>query len=186
MIEHLEKTFDPHMVGDHPAGQHTGEWFYPGPHSSALNGYSPATRDAWRSWLRQRYQTDAAISAACGRPAATLATATVPSPESRRAAPAGILRDPAGERPLIDFAEFQQQMMSDCVLQLAHTVRTATRGKKLVVFFYGYVFEFGQVGNGPATSGTYLPCSPQKTNVPPGPRRACWKKHLRHQAAGFP
>ena len=155
VIEHLENTFGPHMVGYHPAGQHTGEWFYLGTHSSAFNGYSPATREAWRGWLRDRYQTDAALQAAWGQPAATLATATVPSPESRRAAPTGILRDPADERSLIDFAEFQQQIMADCVKQFAHTVRTATRGKKLVVFFYGYVFEFGYLGNGPATSGHY-------------------------------
>jgi len=156
LIEHLEKTFGPHIVGYHPCGQNTGEWFYLNTWGPALNGYSPATRDAWRGWLRQRYKTDAALQAAWGRSAATLATATVPSPESRRAAPAGTLRDPADERSLIDFAEFQQQMMSECVVLFANTVRTATRGKKMVVFFYGYVFEFGAVGNGPATSGHYM------------------------------
>ena len=66
-----------------------------------------------------------------------------------------MLRDPESERPLIDFARFQQEMMAECVCCLARAVRQATQGRKLVVFFYGYVFEFGPVRNGPATSGHY-------------------------------
>lgn len=155
VIEHLEKTFGQHIIGYHPAGQHTGEWFYPGTHTSALNGYSPATQDSWRDWLRKRYKSDAALQEAWGRYDATLATVMVSSPENRRSAPAGTLRDPKDERMLIDFAEFQQDMMSECVLQLAHTARKATRGKKLVVFFYGYVYNFAGKENGPATSGHY-------------------------------
>ena len=45
--------------------------------------------------------------------------------------------------------------MLDCVCELAHAVRKASQGRKLVVFFYGYVFEFAGVQNGPATSGHY-------------------------------
>ena len=66
-----------------------------------------------------------------------------------------MLRDPVAERPVIDFTEFQQQAMADCVCHLAHAVREATHGRKLVVFFFGYVFEFGAIANGPGTSGHY-------------------------------
>ena len=45
--------------------------------------------------------------------------------------------------------------MADCVCHLAHAVREATHGRKLVVFFFGYVFEFGAIANGPGTSGHY-------------------------------
>jgi len=45
--------------------------------------------------------------------------------------------------------------MADCVCDLARAARAASRGRKLVVFFYGYVFEFGSAANGPATSGHY-------------------------------
>ena len=58
----------------------------------------------------------------CGRlrhdPQAALDTAAVPSLAARRAAPAGVLRDPVAERSLIDFALFQQEAMADCVCQL--------------------------------------------------------------------
>ena len=155
LVEHLEEQFGTHIAGYHPCGQNTGEWFYQETWGPALNGYSKASTDAWRRWLQQRYRSDSALRSAWHDPSATLEGAAVPKPEARRAAPAGVLRDPQGERALIDFAEFQQQMMAECVCHFARSVRQASAGRKLVVFFYGYVFEFGPVRNGPATSGHY-------------------------------
>jgi hypothetical protein len=155
LIEHLEAKFGDRVAGYHPCGQNTGEWFYADTWRSPLNGYSLADRDAWQAWLAKRYPTDAAFQAAWHQPEARRASADVPTPKVRRASPAGTLRDPIAERALVDWAEFQQQAMTDCVCQLARAARTASAGRKLVVFFYGYVFEFGPVGNGPATSGHY-------------------------------
>ena len=155
LITHLEEKFGDQMAGYHPCGQHTGEWFYFGTWGPKLNGYAPGTLNAFRDWLRERYPDDAALRQAWGRPDVTRASAAVPAAESRHAAPAGVFRDPAAERALIDFAEFQQEAMADCVRELARAAREASRGRKLIVFFYGYVFEFGAVQNGPATSGHY-------------------------------
>jgi len=41
------------------------------------------------------------------------------------------------------------------VCALAHAARQGSTGRKLVLFFYGYLHEFGSVTNGPATSGHY-------------------------------
>jgi len=153
LIAHLEDKFGDRTAGYHPCGQNTGEWFYQETWGLALNGYAPGDLRAWRHWLAARYPSDAALQAAWHEPQATLAAAAVPAPESRRAAPAGMLHDPRTGRQLIDFAEFQQQMMADCVCSLARAAREASRGRKLVVFFYGYVFEFGAIRNGPATAG---------------------------------
>jgi len=155
LVEHLEDAFGPHVAGYHPCGQNTGEWFYQDTWGPALNGYSEASKGAWRQWLRKRYENVSALRAAWRNAHVTFDTAEVPSPASRRSAPAGVLRNPVAERSLIDLADFQQEMMANCVLELARTVRNATHGKKLVVFFYGYVFEFGAIHNGPATSGHY-------------------------------
>lgn len=155
LIVHLEEKFGDHMAGYHPAGQNTNEWFYQDTWGPALNGYARGDLTAWRAWLKTRYRDDAALRAAWRDPQATLETATVPTPAARRATPAGVLRDPVAERPVIDFTVFQQEMMADCVCHLAHAARQASKGRKLVVFFYGYLFEFGPVGNGPGTSGHY-------------------------------
>jgi len=142
LIEHMEAKFGEHVAGYHPCGQNTGEWFYADTWLRPLSGYAPADRTAWREWLKKR-----------GRPNAD--TAEIPTPAARHAAPAGIFRDPATERVLIDFAEFQQEAMADCVCELARAARKASREKKLVVFFFGYVFEFAPVFTGPSVSGHY-------------------------------
>jgi hypothetical protein len=155
LVKHLEENFGPSVAGYHPCGQNTGEWFYRETWGPALNGYSAGSREAFRRWLKARYGNDAALRAAWGDPGVTLAEAQVPSPEARRATPAGLLWDPVLQRPLIDFAQFQQEMMAECVCQLAKAARQASGGRKLVVFFYGYVFEFGAIHLGPAVSGHY-------------------------------
>ena len=155
LVTHLEQRFGDSVAGYHPCGQNTGEWFYIDTWLQPLNGYAPADLAGWRRWLKTTYHDDAALRRAWNDPSASLATAAVPTAKARHAAPSGILRDPVAERPLIDWGEFQQQAMADCVVELAHAARTASRGRKLVLFFYGYVFEFGAIQNGAATAGHY-------------------------------
>lgn len=159
LIRHLEAKFGERVAGYHPGGQNTAEWFYEGTWKHPLNGYAPADLVAWRGWLKAHYETDAALQKAWNQAvtlnAVTLDAAAVPTPIERHAAPNGIFRDPQSERHLIDWAQFQQDAMADCVTTLAHAAREASQGRKLVLFFYGYLFEFGPVANGPATSGHY-------------------------------
>jgi len=155
LIVHLEEKFGEHMAGYHICGQNTAEWFYYETWNQPLNGYAECDRRTWREWLKSRYHQDEALRAAWHDPLASIGSATVPSPEARRAAPNGVLRDSATEQPVIDFSEFQQESMASCICELARVAREASRGRKLVVFFYGYLFEFSAVRNGPATSGHY-------------------------------
>lgn len=155
LVEHLEAKYGDRIAGYHPSGQNTGEWFYHETWNRPLNGYAPADLAAWRAWLAARYRTNADFRKAWGDPHIALETAEVPTPKVRHASPHGVFRDPKTEKPLLDWADFQQEAMADAVLTFAKAVRQASGGRKLVVFFYGYVFEFGPVGNGPATSGHY-------------------------------
>lgn len=133
LIEHLEEKFGDHVAGYHPTGQNTAEWFYLDTWKRPLNGYAPADLAAWQRWLK-----------AHGKP-----EAPVPTPAERRAT------NIFASATVTDWARFQQEAMADCVCELARAARKASRGRKLVVFFYGYVFEFGPVANGPAASGHY-------------------------------
>jgi beta-galactosidase len=142
LCRHLTKAFPDHFAGVHPCGQNTGEWFYEGSWERPLSGYDPATREAFRTWLKARGAVD-------------FTTAEPPTADERRAHPNGFLRDPASERRLIEFARFQQREMADMVLALAAAARRGSDGKKLVVFFYGYHFEFPPLANGAPTSGHY-------------------------------
>jgi hypothetical protein len=155
LIAHLEEKFGARVAGYHPCGQNTGEWFYPETWDHAISGYAPADALAWRAWLTKRYRDDAALQTAWRDPQATLANVAVPPPAKRLAAPHGLLRDPLTERCLLDWADFRQEEMAETVCQLARVVRTASAGRKLVCFFYGYVFEFGPIFEGPAKAGHY-------------------------------
>jgi len=153
LVAHLEQTIGDHVAGYHPAGQNTGEWFYESTWKHPLNGFAPADLREWHAWLRQRYGSDDALRAGWHDSSVTLDTAEVPSAKSRHAAPFGIFRDPATEKPILDWSDFQQEAMAECVCTFAKAARQASQGKKLVLFFYGYVFELSGVANGPATSG---------------------------------
>jgi len=142
LCRHLCEAFPHHFAGIHPCGQNTGEWFYLGSWERPLSGYDPPTLAAFRAWLKSRGDRDAE-------------TATVPTDSERRAHPFGFLRDPAREKRLIEFARFQQIEMADHVAALAAACRRGTAGQKLVVFFFGYLFEFGALQNGAPTSGHY-------------------------------
>jgi hypothetical protein len=155
LVAHLEEKFGENVAGYHPCGQNTGEWFYHETWRTPLNGYAPADLTGWRDWLKKRYDTDAELRKAWHKPDVSRSEVPVPTAQERHAAPAGIFRDPNNEQHLIDWAEFQQQAMSECVLTLAKAARQASHGKKLVVFFYGYVFEFSAVNTGPSVSGHY-------------------------------
>src|SRR5262249_7723360 len=67
--------------------------------------FSPAMRDYFRGWLRERYHTDAALQAAWGRNTVTLETAEVPSSVEQDTTTQGVFRDPNTARNVVDFYE---------------------------------------------------------------------------------
>lgn len=142
LCAHLTEAFPANFAGIHPCGQNTGEWFYYNSWSHPVSGYDDATKAAFRQWLKAKGDPDADI-------------AEPPSAAERYAHPNGFLRDPAKEKRLIDFARFQQEEMADQVTAMAAACRKGTGGQKLVIFFYGYVFEFPPLQSGAPTSGHY-------------------------------
>ncbi len=155
LVRHLEDRYPNNMAGYHPCGQNTGEWFYEETWGPLLNGYANADLEGWRSWLLANYADDAALRKSWRDPDVTRSDATLPTTAERRGNPNGVLRDPATERKLLDFAQYQQDAMAEFVCETARAVRQASGGRKLVVYFYGYSYEFGGVVLGPSTSGHY-------------------------------
>ena len=141
-VKHFRETFPNHYAGIHPSGQNSGEWFYDKTWTR-LSGYDPHTLAAWREWLAAHGEPDAA-------------SAEVPTPEERRAKDDGSdLLDPVKRRRVILFNRFLQEEMSDFVAEMALACREASGEGKLVVFFYGYAWEFNSLPNGPSASGHY-------------------------------
>lgn len=142
LCRHLCEAFPDHFAGIHPAGQNSAEWFYDRSWGPLMSGYEPPTRQAWQEWLKTHGQPNDE-------------SAEVPDAKRRHEAPNGFLRDPAKEGDLILFNRFWQQEMADTVVEIAAACRRGTSGRKLVVFFYGYLFEFPPLRNGAPYAGHY-------------------------------
>lgn len=144
LARHCEQRYGDHMLGYHPCGQHTGEWFYHRSWERVLGDYSPAMLDGFRRYLAERYGD--AIDAD---------TVTIPTEEEQLAASVGWFHDPAAEARVIDYLRYQQVAVVEALERFARAIKEETGGERLVTYFYGYTFELCGLPWGPAHSGHY-------------------------------
>ncbi|MFA6632346.1 MAG: hypothetical protein WCU90_08610 [Kiritimatiellia bacterium] len=142
LCRHLCEAFPKNFAGILPLGQNSYEWFYEKSLELLVSGYDPVTEQAWRQWQTARGRSAAGVF-------------PVPSAALRHGAPNGMLRDPVAEADLIEFARFRQEQMADTILDLAAACRRGTDGKKLILFYYGYLFEMGMVKTVAHETGHY-------------------------------
>lgn len=134
LVNHLESRYGEHVLGYHPCGQNTGEWFYDRVWEGLLPGFEKPMEHAFRRYLRNR-------------------NATLPTAEERRAKGKGVFLHPVTQKRLIQFWRFQQEAMVEPLEEFARIIKEETDGRKLVVLFYGYTFELSALPGGPAVSG---------------------------------
>jgi hypothetical protein len=147
VIDHVEGCdYGPRVIGYQLSGQKTEEWYHWSMNAPLLGDYSPHMQRAFRRWLRQEYRTDASLAIAWGRPGLTLAAASIPSQAERFGDRSRTFREPRSERPVIDFHRYWSEIMADTIAELAGTVKQKTGHGKLVGAFYGYTFEFAELG----------------------------------------
>jgi hypothetical protein len=152
LVSHLEEKYGDHLLGYHPSGQHTGEWFYDRMWDGRLASFEPVAREAFRRWLAQAYGNDAALRRAWQDSTASLATVEAPTAAERDATGHRLFRDPRTERRVIDFLRFQNEEMADAVVAMCAAVKRAAP-HKLAAAFYGYHFEVAPAPHGLASSG---------------------------------
>lgn len=139
VIRFCEQRYPEHMAGYHITGGNTQEWFYYQVANPALSGYDRRTDEAWREFS-----------------GAASAAGAVPSPERRRTDGKHLFLHPGKDREVLAFREFRQKLMVDSLLHLARVVRSEVGRTRLCLTFYGYLFEFSSMGNGPGETGHYL------------------------------
>lgn len=153
LVQHLEDKFGDHIIGYHPCGQNTGEWFYYDSWEGKLNCFEPVFEKAFRKWLRGEYKNEKELRKAWAIPDISFDSVTLPTIEERLNASFGFFRDPKKERKVIDFHKFQNIVMASALEEFARVIKEATGGRKLVVYFYGYIFELGAMPYGVQQSG---------------------------------
>lgn len=113
-----------------------GEWHSFGMYEGPDTG--PAMADRFRTWLRGKYGTDAALAAAWNAPDATLSTVAPPSYEERLSKP--LVLPLKTYRKALDFLECHASVTADFLLDFASAAKRAFPGR-LAGAYYGYVFD---------------------------------------------
>lgn len=134
LVRHLESRYAEHIFGYHPCGQNTGEWFYDRVWEGVLPSFETPMQSAFRRYLRDR-------------------NASLPTADERKAEGKGAFLHPVSQRRLIQFWRFQQEVMVEAMEEFARIIKEETDRRKLVVYFYGYLFELAGLPGGAAVSG---------------------------------
>lgn len=153
LVRHCESKYGDHILGYHPCGQHTGEWFYERSWEPCLSDFSPAMDAGFRDWLRSMYGDLEALRRAWNDPEINFESVRVPPADRQRATALGFFRDPAVERPVIDYFLYKQVAMEEPLELMARVIKQETGGRKLSCFFYGYLFDMHGIPMGPQNSG---------------------------------
>jgi len=157
VIEHVERSdYSQRVIGYQLSGQKTEEWYHWSMNTELLADYSPAMLQAFRRWLRERDRSGEGLRATrslgLGRDATSVGTESqtaeppIPSQAERYGDRSKTFRDPVAERPVIDFHRFWSDVMADTIAFFAGVVKQKTNRTKIVGAFYGYTFEFAELG----------------------------------------
>lgn len=144
LIRHIETSpYANNFIGYHLASGITEEWMMWGSNENEWVDYSPVNQAKFRTWLRERYGDDESLRRAWNSRAVSLETAEIPSYRKRAAASFGSFRDPAAEQDVIDYYTYNSWLVADTITYFAKVVKDATRRRKTVGVFYGYLLQLG-------------------------------------------
>jgi len=147
VIRHLEEKYGNNIIGYLPGCGSCGEWFqwyaYTEISDRFTNGYqmgdySQPMQEAYREFVRNKYQHIAAVNAAYGTDLKSFGELEIPDVDRRLDATYGILRSVKEEQALLDYYEIFNRQVYETLAHLAKKVKEATEGRKLVLVFYGY------------------------------------------------
>ena len=120
------------------------EWFkYALNIADRVGDFSAPMQRHFRGWLRRAYAEDEqSLRAAWGDPNVTFETASVPSRERQLGTTHGVLRDPARERPVVDYLQAIAELNAETGIGFCRKVKASCGGRSLAGLFYGYWLGF--------------------------------------------
>ncbi|MEI7634432.1 MAG: hypothetical protein WCK47_09160 [bacterium] len=138
------KGYTKNIGGYKLAGLATDEWYHWSSGRDELAGYSTPTQNAFRAWLRTKYNNDvAALRAAWGNSSVTFETAATPTRNERRTGMGSrTFRDPATAMNVIDWYIFYNEIIPETQDYFAGVIKRKTGGSVPVGAFYAYMYEF--------------------------------------------
>ncbi len=152
---------------------------------AALTSAKP-TRFVFATGCRDHYGTTEALRAAWGDEEVTLRTARVPVDEEGRFHMHGmpeiqLFYDLPRQQAWADYSQYQAELFAKRIESWARLVKRVTDGRKLTVFFYGYLFELVGSFSGHEALNQVLDCPDVDILVSPVP----YGNRTAGNAAGF-
>lgn len=151
LIDHIQSS----EWGSRVFGYHLekGEWFQP---SSQGYDRSPANRDAFRGWLKDKYKHNlVTLRAAWYDGDIQFHTAEIPA-QILKPNPSRAFFETRRDRRYIDFHEFTAESTARRIITLARAVKKASHNQAITSVCYGYTFDFGHPYNGHLALGMLL------------------------------
>ena len=151
-ITHLEEKYGDRIVGYQVGNGFGGEWLpfnsfwetrgdAPAPDRDGVEGPSPASIKAFRTWLRRKYNNDVeSLRQAWGAAGITFDTAGAPGEAARHSTTKGIFFDPARSSQVPDFLMYFNDSVGDMLLENARWIKEITNDRKIVGSFYGAIW----------------------------------------------
>lgn len=123
------------VIGYHVIGGNDGQMFAWGDFGTDhLSDYSIASRNAFREWLRVRYESESALRKAWNQPQVTFETAAIPSADRRLNS--SFFLDPQSEQDIADFNRFHSEGIVDTLNGYARTLRDSHRSPLILGTYY--------------------------------------------------
>jgi hypothetical protein len=145
VVSHIEASpYADRVFGYLPGGGESGEWWWPGGVYRMVVGYSKATGESFRAWLRKRYRNEvSALRKAWNDAAVTFENAAVPPAELReKICVNDSFADPARMGAVTDFRRYMSDRTYAAIARAAHTIKQNCDRKKLVFLYNGYSLHF--------------------------------------------
>lgn len=117
------------------------------PKEGSMDDYSVAGQEAFRAWLKEKYQDDVpALQKAWRNADVTFETAAIPSPKRRQAK--GLWLDWQSMEDVADYNRFMAEASMNLPSSLAGEIKKLTGGKKVVVCYFASAMNSWPSGAG--------------------------------------
>ena len=138
VVRHMEGSdYAGHIIGYHPAGGSSSEWFWWG--KTGQVDYCPAARSRFREWVSERYGGDVTtLRRVWGDETLIPDGVEPPTMALRQATEHRFFRHPRTAGPVIDYRTFLSDMVSRNIVRSCRIVKEETGGRKFAGVFYGY------------------------------------------------
>lgn len=149
----LKSEYSKYLIGVHVAGGSTEEWFY---HRQQFNDISPVRKEAFQTWLKNKYKSEMALQDAWQDSSVTFKTAEpadISEPDKTIR-----WRDPSKEQNYIDTYQFHSEVMVDNIAYFCKIVKDVSNGNLLTGAFYGYHYYVTNPAMGHGALSRLLSC----------------------------